>query len=142
MVAELAEAAIFLMLPVVLIAGVVALLVSGMTVTPHPSPFVRRLQVGVALVLAVDALLLIPYARGEDTYYGGGVTRWEHASRGGSTLLISMAIAGALVASLCLVGSARAPDPDWQRFRPLVSLAAAASCFLLIFAWLVLTAGH
>lgn len=95
---------------------------------------------GVALVLAVDALLLIPYARGEDTYYGGGVTRWEHASRGGSTLLISLAIAGALVSSLCLVGSARAPDR--QRFRPLVSLAAAGSCFLLIFAWLVLTAGH
>jgi hypothetical protein len=139
-VAVLADIAVFLMLPVVLIAGVLALLVSGMTVTPHPGPFVRLVQAGVAVVLAVDSLLLIAYAGGEDTYYGGGVTRWEHASRGGSTLIISIATAGALAASVCLVGNALAPNR--QRFRPLASLAAAASCFLLIFAWLVLTAGH
>ena len=140
LVADFAETVLFLMIPVVLIVGVIALIVSGMAVTPQASPFVRLVQAGIALVLAVDSLLLIPYARGEDTYYGGGVTRWEHASRSGSTLPIPLAIAGALVVSLCLVGSALAPNR--QRFRPLVGLAAAASCFLLIFAWLVLTVGH
>ena len=64
LVADFAETVLFLMIPVVLIVGVIALIVSGMAVTPQASPFVRLVQAGIALVLAVDALLLILYARG------------------------------------------------------------------------------
>jgi hypothetical protein len=132
--------ALFLMIPVLLVGGILALVISGLSATPTASLVVRTAGAGLALVLAVYPLLLIPYARGGDSYYLGGVTRWEHASRGGSTLPIEAAITGAWLTSVALGWIALTRDRP--RIRPLVSLAAAASCFLLVLAWLMLTVGH
>lgn len=81
LIAEFVEAAVFLMLPVVLIAGLVALLLSGLVTVRPASPVARAAHAALALVLATDSILLVAYASGEDTYYRGGVSRWEHADR-------------------------------------------------------------
>jgi hypothetical protein len=139
--AEFVEWALFLMIPALLVGGVLALVVSAMSnMTAARDAFIRVVGAGLALMLAVDSLLLIPYARGEDTYYGGGVTRWEHADRGGSTFLIGAAIVGAWLTGGALGWIALTRDRP--RIRPLVGLAAAASCLLLVIAWFMLTGGH
>lgn len=140
-IAEVVDYAVFLMLPVVLAAGAVAVLVSGMaTVTKPGNAFTRLAHAGLAFVLAADATLLVLYAAGPDSYYGDGVSRWEHAGRFVGSGPVAASIAVAAVTSLLLVASARAPDR--QLLRLLVSPAAAVSCVLLFLAWFWLTGGH
>jgi hypothetical protein len=80
---ELVAWALFLMIPVLLVGGILALVISGLSATPTASLVVRTAGAGLALVLAVYPLLLIPYARGEDSY--SEKTRTTSAeSRGGS----------------------------------------------------------
>jgi hypothetical protein len=80
------------------------------------------------------------YAAGDDGYYGGGVTRWEHATKdGGPALLVAMfAVTTTIALTLALVG--------FVRTRPLSELvlipAFALYGLTLAFIWAVLTVGH
>jgi len=74
-IAEVVDYAVFLMLPVVLAAGALAVLVSGIAMVTKPAnAFTRRAHASLAFVLAVDAALVL-YAAGPDSYYGEGVSR-------------------------------------------------------------------
>jgi hypothetical protein len=101
---------------------------------------VRRSHAVLAVVLGVSAVWLAVYAAGEDTYYGGGVSRWEHADRGGSTSSVAAAIVLAGLTSLGLAASAVARSG--RLMQVLLASATAVSCFLLLFAWVLLTGGH
>jgi hypothetical protein len=129
------------MLPVVLAAGAAAVLVSGIVTCAKPgNAFTRLAHAGLALVLATDAVLILLYAAGPDSYYGDGTTRWEHADRFVGSTPVAAAIALGAVTSFLLVASA--PAPQRRLIRLLVSPAAAVSYLLLLFAWFWLTGGH
>ena len=133
--------AVFLMLPVILGAGAVAVLVSGIVTVAKPeNAFTRLAHAGLACVLAADAALLVLYAAGPDSYYGGGVSRWEHAGRFVGSGPVAASIVVGAVTSLLLAASAWAPDR--LLLRLLVSPAAAVSCVLLLLVWFWLTGGH
>lgn len=80
------------------------------------------------------------YAAGNDDYYGGGVTRWEHATRGGGQALLVVLFAVPTTIALALVVS------GFVRTRPLSELvlipAFAVYGLILAFVWAVLTVGH
>lgn len=140
-IAEFVDYAVFLMLPVVLAGGAVAVLMTGLaTVTKPGNTFTRLAHAGLALVLVADAALLVLYAAGPDSYYGGGVSRWEHAGRFVGYGPVAASISVGAVSGLLLVASAWAPDR--HLLRQLVSPAAAVSCLLLLLAWFWLTGGH
>jgi hypothetical protein len=141
LLADFAERASVVMLPLLLGAGLALVIVAGVAaVRPSESQSVRRTHPVLAVVLGVSSIWLAVYAAGEDTYHGGGVSRWEHAGRGGGTFPVGAAIVVAGITSLGLAASAVARSG--RLMQVLVASATAVSCFLLLFAWVLLTAGH
>ena len=140
-VGDFAEQAGVLMLPLVLVGGLLAVVVSGLaTLVPPQSALTRLGHAGLAVVLAAASAWLVLYASGEDTYYGGGVSRWEHAGRGDGTWPVALAIIIGAPTSLWLAASAQ--DPGRRLLRMGAAPAAVLSCALLLVGWLVLTWGH
>jgi hypothetical protein len=89
----------------------------------------------------VSSAWLIAYAGGADTYYEPDqVSRWEHAQRFIGIWPVVLAVTGAAVTSLALLVSALSGTR--RDLRLLAAPGAALSCFLLIFGWFALTAGH
>jgi len=92
--------------------------------------------------MAAGVLLLGVYAAGEDTYYGDGTTRWEHATRlagtgfavGLFTVTAAIALASLFIA-FAFVGKLKRPEL-W--FIP----AIAIYVFAFFYAWAVLSVGH
>ena len=139
--ADFAEQAGIVILRLLLVAGVVGLVLSLLAPLVSLQNPVTRLGHGIlALLLVIAAAWVVLYAMGPDAYSSSGYSRWEHASRGGSTLPILVAIGAAAATSVGLGASAVAPGG--VRLRVMTALAAALSCFLLLLAWLFLTWGH
>jgi disulfide bond formation protein DsbB len=142
MPADFAEYAAALIVPLLLIGATVAIVVAGLaTVFQARNRFVRVAYAGLGVLLAVSSAWLVLYATGADTYYDPAhVSRWDHAQRFMGTWPVSLAVIGAVATSIVLFASA------CSRVRDAVTLvaapAAALSCFLLIFGWFALTAGH
>lgn len=80
------------------------------------------------------------YAAGNDDYYGGGVTRWEHATRdGGAALLVALFAVPTMIAlALVFVGFVRTQALSERLLIP----AFAVYGLTLAFVWAVLTLGH
>jgi hypothetical protein len=80
------------------------------------------------------------YAAGYDDYYGGGVTRWEHATEdGGTAVLVALfAVPTTIALALLVIG--------FVRKRPLSELvlipAFAIYGLTLVFTGAVLSVGH
>jgi hypothetical protein len=94
-----------------------------------------------AIVQAVGIVWVGFYAAGNDDYYQGGVTRWEHATRGGSThdVAAPLLAATAIAVGFFLYGlSGR--RRQWA--TPLAFVAGAVYVVCLGFAWVLLTSGH
>jgi len=137
---EFAETVGIVILPLLFIAGLVALVLSAIALLlPPESGFIRLGYGSFALLLAVEMAWIGLYALGPDTYYSSGVSRWEHADRWGKTPIVvaAMAISAATVFGLLInTVSPRA------RLRLLAMPAAALACVMLLTAWFFLTAGH
>ena len=88
-----------------------------------------------ALVVALGI-----YAAGEDSYYGDGTTRWEHATRGGNTefLVALFALLAASSLVVVLLGLSRKRG----RWHVVVITAIALFLPLLLFAYALLSLGH
>ena len=99
----------------------------------------RYLRAGLAVLLVTGLAWLVDYAGSDDGYYGGGVSRWEHADKWGKTPIVvaAMAITGATAVGL-LISTFSPASP----LRRVVFPATALSCFMLVVAWFFLTAGH
>ena len=142
MLAEFAEYAAALIVPLLLIGATLAIVVAGLaTVFQARSRFLRVAYASLGVLLAVSSAWLVLYATGADTYYGPThVSRWDHAQRFMGTWPVSLAVVGAVATSVVLFATA------FSRTRGAANLlaapAAALSCFLLIFGWFALTAGH
>lgn len=98
----------------------------------------RRLNLMLSALLAASLVLMVPFARQDDSYYGSGVTRWEHATRGsgaGELTVILAIAAGAAV----LTWIAAASRGRWSRGAPLAGLV---SFLALSVAWFILGTGH
>jgi hypothetical protein len=98
----------------------------------------RYTAVGIAMAVMVAVLGI--YAAGKDSYYGDGTTRWEHATRFGSTgfpvALFAILAASSLV--VILVGLSRKRG-RWE----LVAIPAIALFLpLLLFTYALLSGGH
>jgi hypothetical protein len=94
-----------------------------------------------AVALAGGIVWIGVYAAGDDDYYGGGVSRWEHATRGGGTgaVVAPILAANAITVGFFLYGlSGR--QRRWA--TPLAFVAAAVYVVCLGFAWVLLTSGH
>ena len=91
------------------------------------------------LMLAAGLMWLLAYAAGDDSYYGGGVSRWDHAGRGGGQPLVVAAIVSLAVT---LIAALLAALSSSARFRRLVLPLTAFSWVMLAVAWFVLTGGH
>jgi hypothetical protein len=129
------------MLPLLLGLGLASAVVAGVpAVRPSASQFVQRTHAVMAVVLGFSAVWLAVYAAGEDTYHSAGVSRWEHADRAGGTFPGGAAIALAGITSLGLAASAVARRG--RLMQVVLASATAVSCFLLLFAWVLLTSGH
>jgi ammonia channel protein AmtB len=140
-VADVTEYAGIVMVPLLLAAGVFAVIVSGVAALAGPDD--RRMRFShwlLAVVLGAFVIWLAFYAAGEDTYYGGGVSRWEHADRFVGSTRVAAAIAFGALTSMLLAASALVPER--QSLRLLVAPTAAISCFFLFLAWFWLTGGH
>jgi hypothetical protein len=139
--ADFAEQAGIVVLPLLLVAGLLALVVSGLVAFVPPENLVTRLgHAGLAVILAVASAWLALYASGEDTYYSGGVSRWEHAGRGEGTWPVGLAMIIGALTILGLAASALDPRRRWLRLG--AAPAAVLSCGVLLFGWLLLTWGH
>ena len=131
-----------LILPLLLIGATLAIVVAVLaTVFQARSRFLRVAYASLGVLLVVSSAWLVLYATGADTYYEPThVSRWDHAQRFMGTWPVSLAVIGALATSIVLFANA------FSRARGVVKLvaapAAALSCFLLIFGWFALTAGH
>jgi hypothetical protein len=98
----------------------------------------RYVAVGIAMATMVAALAI--YAAGDDSYYGDGTTRWEHATRAGSTVFLVTLFASLAASSLVVVllGLSRKRG-RWE----LVAIPAIALFLpLLLFTYAVLSLGH
>jgi hypothetical protein len=142
MLADFAEYAGALMVPLLLIGATLAIVVAGLaTVFQARSRLLRFAYASLGALLAVSSAWLVLYATGADTYYEPThVSRWDHAQRFMGTFPVSLAVIGAVATSIVLFASA------FSRAHGAVNLvvapAAALSCFLVIFGWFALTAGH
>jgi hypothetical protein len=98
----------------------------------------RYTAVGIAMAVMVAVLGF--YAAGEDSYYGDGTTRWEHATRSGGTgfLVTLFAVLAASSLTVVVLGVAR----KGGRWNLLAISAIALFLPLLLFAYLVLSLGH
>ena len=80
-------------------------------------------------------LALAFYAGGDDSYYGGGVSRWEHAGRAGSHVFVValFGVAAAMSIGVAVLGS-----------RKLGFAVPAVAVYLLALAvlWVALNGGH
>ena len=138
--ADFAEYAGALVLPLLLLGVLASILLTGLATLP--SHRVLKLVYGaLGLVLALSAVWLVLYAAGPDTYYGPHeVTRWEHADRWGKTPLVVVAVISAAISSVLLLATAAGRVRESLRF--LAGPAAAASGGLLVVGWFFLTTGH
>jgi len=93
---------------------------------------------GLVMVAGVAGLGL--YARGDDDYYGGGVSRWEHATRAGSPWLLVGLFVILLATSLTflVLGFIRVR----RRPEPLLVPALGLYVLSLLVAWTALSVGH
>ena len=94
-----------------------------------------------AIVQALGIVWIGVYAAGQDDYYQGGVTRWEHATRGGGTaaVLAPLLVAAAITVAMFVYGLSGRRRP-WA--TPLAFVAGALYVVCLGFAWILLTSGH
>lgn len=80
------------------------------------------------------------YAAGNDSYYGGGVSRWDHAAQSGGTglLIVLFAIPSVIALAVLATGLLR------RRHPPAWVLASGIVLYSLplLYAWLGLTLGH
>jgi disulfide bond formation protein DsbB len=139
--ADFAEYAAALVVPLLLVGATLAIVVAGLATVFQPrSRFLRVAYASLGVLLAISSAWLVLYATGADTYYHSDVSRWDHAQRFMGTWPVSLAIVCALATSIVLFASAA------SRARGALNLmaapAAALACFLLIFGWFALTAGH
>ena len=141
LIADLTENAGIVMIPLLLACGLFAfILAAAATITGSEDRRVRSGHWLLAIVLGVSVIWLAFYAAGEDTYYGGGVSRWEHADRFMGTFPVSFAVGFGALTAAALVLSALSPER--RALRLLVGPGAALSCVALLLAWFALTAGH
>ena len=141
MLGDFAGYAAALMLLLLLIGATLIVIAGVATLSQGRSRFLRVAYASLGVLLVVSSAWLVLYATGADTYYEPThVSRWDHAQRFMGTWLVSLAVIGALATSILLFASA------FSRMRGAVRLVAvlagALSCFLLIFGWFALTAGH
>ena len=94
----------------------------------------------VGIVMAVMVAVLGLYAAGEDSYYGDGTTRWEHATRSGGTgyLVTMFAMLAASSLAVIVLGVAR----KGGRWDLVAILAIGLFVPLLLFVYAVLSVGH
>ena len=139
---QLVEYAQGVMVLALLFGAVAAAVATGLAaVLPPQSRIVRALFIALGSLLAVAAALLVVYAAGPDSYYQADYTsRWEHAQRFMGTTPVVIAVAGGIATAACLVVAALSPAR--RVVRLLAGLAAILSCFMLVFGWFALTAGH
>jgi hypothetical protein len=80
------------------------------------------------------------YAAGNDDYYGGGVTRWAHATKDGGTALLVALFAVPTLISLALVsvGFVRTRRPSELLLVPAIALYGLTLFYVLA----VLSVGH
>jgi hypothetical protein len=140
--ADFAEYAGFVFLPLVFIGGLAALLLSSTARhAPSDNRSVRLGFPGLALVLALATTLLVLFALAPDGYYGSSdVSHWENAGRWVGTFPVVLAVGAASATIIGLVASAVLPGRG--RLRLMAALAAALSCLLLLFGWFALAGGH
>ncbi|HMI99901.1 MAG TPA: hypothetical protein VK488_08720 [Gaiellaceae bacterium] len=140
--ADFAEYAGFVFLPLVFIGGLAALLLSSTArLAPSDNQSTRLGLPGLAVVLGLATAWLVLYALSADGYYGSSdVSHWEHAGRSVGTFPVVLAVAAASATIIGLVASAVLPGRGRLRFMS--ALAAALSCLLLLFGWFVLAGGH
>jgi hypothetical protein len=98
----------------------------------------RYVPLGIGMTALAAALGF--YAAGEDSYYGDGTTRWEHATGDGNTgflvALFAVLAASSLVVLLLGLSSKRG---RWE----LVAIPAIALFLpVLLFTYAVLSFGH
>jgi hypothetical protein len=122
---------------VLLVGGIFGLAVS--LVVP-PARFNFGLLIALAFLLAAGLGWLVLYANGADAYYMSGVSRWEHARRGGSQpIVVAAGAATAVTIVTLLVGSV---ERSRGGFRAFAVFSASLSCIFLVVAWFFLTTGH
>jgi hypothetical protein len=105
------------------------------------SRIVRAMFIALGSLLGFASAWLVLYAHGADSYYGSDYTsRWEHADRFMGTTPIVIAVIGGIATAVCLF--AAASSPTRRVIRLLAGPAAVLACFMLLFGWFALTAGH
>jgi hypothetical protein len=93
---------------------------------------------GVPVLTAIAGLggaYLVAYAGELDGYYGGGMTRWDHAARFGSRPIVYAAL-GTVLTALVLAALRR------PALRPAVLAVAGLACGLVLAAMIAISIGH
>jgi hypothetical protein len=105
--------------------------------TPSSVP---HLATGFALAAGVFWLGLL--ASGNDDYYHDSVTRWEHATRGGSGAVALVVVGTLLAGGFALACVVRGLLPRRLAFALPILLVLPAYVFAWVMAWFGLAAGH
>jgi hypothetical protein len=95
--------------------------------------------VGIGAAMLAGVVGLVVYAARDDPYYGGGVSRWEHAEGAQGLVLAAFGVASVLALGVVALGVAG------RRVTPaplLVFGALPAYLAALVFAWFFLSVGH
>lgn len=126
---------------VALLVGGLAALGLSLRVAPAALDRYAWLYAALAVIVAAGLGWLVLYATGEDTYYTpGDVSRWDHTTRSGSSLVVVAAIAIALASIIALVLCACSASR--VLLRRIVMPATALACVTLVVASVALTIGH
>jgi len=95
----------------------------------------------IALVQASGIASIVLYATGADDYYTtGDVSRWDHATNGGSApIVVAAAVIASAIAFAFLI---QGLFPRRIALGPLVIPMVAIYCVSVAVAWFFLTVGH
>lgn len=106
----------------------------------YPPASIRHLVAGFVLAAGVTWLGFL--AAANDDYYHGSVSRWEHATRGGSGQLALVVAGMALAGSVALAYVARGLLPRRAAFALPILLALPTYVVAWWLAWFGLAGGH
>jgi hypothetical protein len=93
-------------------------------------------------LLAAGVVWLGSLAAADDGYYHASVSRWEHATRGGSVPVALVAVGVALAGGFALACLVRGFLPKRLAFALPILLVLPAYVFSWLVAWFGLAGGH
>ena len=93
-------------------------------------------------MLAAGVTWLGVLASGNDDYYHDSVTRWEHATRGGSGAVALVVVGTTLAGGLALACAVRGLLPRRLAFALPILLVLPVYAFAWVMAWFGLAGGH